>query len=120
MSKEIDVILIDPFLRTIIKSTIENDLKSLQHAVGDNHIEFVFVDDENIMYVDEEGLFKDNQKFFVLDVHGRKMPLAGKAIILGNDMENGETIGTKMNALDAYKIIEFKELSEIVANKQIG
>lgn len=119
MSKEINVILIDPLFGTIMQATINDDLKSLQHAVGDHHIELVYINDDNIMYVDEEGLFRENQDFFLLKAFDRKIPLAGKAVILGNDMENGESISTKMTPLDAAKIIEFKTLYEIRAELQI-
>ena len=113
MIKKIDVILVDPFLNTIIKTEIDDSLESLQHSIGDHYIEMVAIDDEDIMYVDGEGLYRENQEFFVLHYEGFKVPLAGKAVILGNDMINGKTIGTKSNVTDFIGRITFHHKVEL-------
>jgi len=109
MSKQIRIIVIDPHLKTISESEIENSLEGLQHAIGDRNIEIVYLDNNNVMYVDEEGLFVEDQRFFIYN----KRPFAGKAIILGDDPKNGCTVGTKSNVTEIAQHVEFRTASEI-------
>jgi hypothetical protein len=109
MSKKIRIIVIDPHLKTICESEIENTLKGLQHAIDNNNIELVYLDKPNIMYVDDEGLFKENQQFFLYN----RRPFAGKAIVLGDDPKNGNTVGTKSTILEIASHVEFRTVTEI-------
>lgn len=110
MSKTIRIIVIDPHKRTVSESHIEPTLQGLQHAIGDNNIEIVYIDNNDIMYVDEEGLFKENQAFFIYN----KRPFAGKTIILGDD-KRGATRGTTTKVTTIAAAIGFHSPEEICA-----
>lgn len=111
MTDKIKAIIIDPHLRLIIQTEVEDSLEGLQHAIGDNQIELVYLDDGNIMYVDSEGLFKQNQRFFIYN----NRPFAGKAIVLGDDPENGKTVSTKSSVTDIASHVQFRTIEEIQA-----
>ena len=112
MSKKIKAIIVDPFLNIIQEAEIEDTLEALQGAIGDHHIETaLYINDKDVMFVDSEGLFREEQQFFVYD---EKFPLAGKAVIVGTGSE-GETIGATVTALDVAKKIGFHTVSEIAA-----
>ena len=55
------------------------------------------IDDSETLYVDDEGLYAENQRFFTWD--GYPKPLAGRGLILGTD-EEGESIDTDMEPED--------------------
>ena len=112
MSNKIKAIMVNPSLGIISELEIDNSLESLQHAIGDHHIEAVYLDDKNVMYVDEEGLFRLDQKFFVYD---GKIPLAGIAIVVGVNVNTGGTIGTTLNVTDIASKIGFHTAKEITA-----
>jgi len=115
MSNKIDIIVIDPLLKIISTKTIEDTLSDLQESIGGHGIEIVYIDGGEIMYVDEEGLYRDNQSFFVYTSDdGVKTPFAGKAIVLGTNGA-GESASTKFSVLDISKKIEFLSVSEIAA-----
>ena len=112
MSKKIRAITIDPFLKIILETEIENSLSGLQGAIDDNMIEAVYIDDKNVMYVDDEGLFKQNQSFFVFN---KEVPLAGKAVIVGANHTNGTDVSTKLKVTDVAAKIGFHTVQEIAA-----
>jgi hypothetical protein len=120
MTKQIKAILIDPYLKTIMATNIDNSLKGLQSAIGDHYIELVRIDDRNDMYVDEEGLFRENQEFFLIKGTERVIPIAGYGIIVGSNPDNGKQINTSLNVTDIAKMIEFKTLNEIRCDIQMG
>jgi len=109
MTKLIKAITVDPYLKMITESEIENSLEGFQHAIGDHFIELVRLDDNQLMYVDSEGLFRENQQFFV---YNKKFPFAGKAIIFGDNGEGG-SIDTKYIATDVAKKVDFHSVEEI-------
>lgn len=84
---KIKAILIDPFTRYVEEVQFERgDWRSINKWIenGDSPFTSVRVNsDGDTMYLDDEGLFKDNQSFFWW--HGANQPFAGKAIIIGCD-----------------------------------
>lgn len=79
-------ILIDPFTRTITEREIERDsLKGIYDALGVECFSCVGLDKRDTLYVDDEGLFRENQEFFLIGNYPQ--PLAGRALILGTDPE---------------------------------
>ena len=119
-NEDLKVIVVDPALCLIYEKTIKNNLEGLQHAIGDHHIEFVAIDGKNHAYVDEEGLFREDQQFFVINYpNGNKAPIAGKAIILGDDGEGGEA-DTTLSVTDIGKLITFNTRDETYKMSQAG
>ena len=74
--------LINPFDQTIkpaILSDVDSNLKQIYTLLDCNTIDAVYSLDDHTVFVDDEGLFVENQRFFKL--FGQ--PLAGKALVLG-------------------------------------
>ena len=98
-------ILINPFDKTIKEVTITYNLEDI-HILCNFSI-FNIVSPlwdtihqlNNKMYVDDEGLFKPNQRYFKL--HGNNY--AGKALIVGND--TGETTTTSFELQDMKDLV---------------
>ena len=65
-----------------------------------------YLDDDghDCVYVDDEGLFVPNQRFFYIE--GQYQPLAGNAIIVGTD-DQGRSIAPKITLDELKKITEF-------------
>lgn len=82
--------VIDPEERTITEATYEGDIEEI-YELGD--FDRFAVAEFNLQgdaaYVDDEGLFKVDPHFFV--INGYPQPLAGKGIVLGCN-EDGETV----------------------------
>ena len=116
----IDAILIDPFLQQIISTRIENSLEGLKKAIGDHYIELVRIDDKNDMYVDEEGLFREDQEFFVIHGSERIVPIAGYGIIVGSNPRTGNQINTSLNVTDIGKMVSFHSKLEMALMSQSG
>jgi hypothetical protein len=78
-------ILIDPVAKTVTALDFEGDFRAIQKAIDVDCFTIIrpFPDNDDTLYLDDEGLFKDNQSFFLLDCYPQ--PLAGKGLILGTD-----------------------------------
>tara|TARA_R100001369_G_scaffold43811_1_gene69911 strand:+ start:331 stop:693 length:363 start_codon:yes stop_codon:yes gene_type:complete len=85
-------ILID-VINQEIKEVIHDDtLESIYKFVDCRAFDIVNIDEENTLYVDDEGLFVEDQLFFEYSGDtGTKVQLAGNSLLLGYN-EEGETI----------------------------
>jgi hypothetical protein len=94
-AKTIKVILIDPLARMVTEAVVENDLSAFYRILHCDIIEAVssrgLVGTDHL-YVDEEGLFKQEQSFFeIAGAQGGGQQIAGRALVLGLDDE-GDSI----------------------------
>lgn len=76
-------ILINPFDRTVTEIEVSGDWRSVSEAVGADYLDLVKLDQRHDLWVDDEGLFKEDQQLFW--IQGFPAPLAGMAVILGHD-----------------------------------
>lgn len=85
--------LIDPRDRTIVETTYDYNIKTIQSAVG-GLFDVARFDPEtgDTVYVDDEGLY--NQPHYFFAINGYPQPLAGKGFVLGCNMETGESRST--------------------------
>ena len=92
-------LLIDPFEKTITPVYYDGDFHSIYNLIDCSCFDVVRCGKYDL-FVDDEGLFKDDQKFFV--VFDYPQPLAGKALVVGCD-EEGNTIepGITIEELEA-------------------
>ncbi len=84
------VYLIDPFAKTVTETSIDRriGLKDIYRLMDCRLIDAVrFRDTSDVIYVDDEGLYADDQRFFKVD--GVPQPLAGKALYVGTT-DDGE------------------------------
>ena len=100
----IKAILIDPFTETVEVVDYSGDWEDIGGLLECRYFDVVRIDDSETLYVDDEGLYEENQRFFRWD--GYHSPLAGRALILGTD-EEGESIDTDMETEDVEKLVTF-------------
>ena len=80
-------ILINPFDGTVTETEYSGELKDIYRLTQCGIVEVARADiGTHTLYVDEEGLFKKDQKFFAID--GARQPYAGRGLIVGYD--NGD------------------------------
>ena len=87
-SDNLSYYLIDPFEKTITPVYYDGDFRSI-YGLIDCSTFAVAGCGRYDLFVDDEGLFKADQKFFL--VHEYPQPLAGKALVAGVDNE-GNTV----------------------------
>ena len=82
-------ILIDPFTETIELVDYSGDYKDIYTLLECDLFATVYIDDCDTIYVDDEGLYQEPQRFF--QYKGMPQPLAGRGLILGTDEEGDST-----------------------------
>lgn len=89
MAKPCTAYLIDPFAQTIEVVTWNGDYKQIATLIDAQCFDSARIRAGDSIFVDDEGLFKDEQRFFLHDDYPH--PLAGKGLVLGCDAE-GESV----------------------------
>ena len=85
-------ILIDVKNKEVTEVLHDDTLESIYNHVDCRTFDVVNIDGENTLYVDDEGLFVENQLFFEYSGDtGTKVQLAGNGLLLGYNGE-GDTI----------------------------
>lgn len=95
-------ILINPFDQTIKEVVYTGDFREIYVLTDCETFDCVTVDSNHTMYVDDEGLLKDNRYF---SWTGRNF--AGKALILGSDHETGDDKETTLTIDEVSNIVEW-------------
>lgn len=72
----------------------------------------VDIDDKHSIYIDDEGLFREDQAFFKLK--GYPQPLQGKGLILGIDYETGESVPPTLSLEDVNARVHFPMVQPVV------
>jgi hypothetical protein len=99
----IKVIIIDVKTQSVYEKEIEHTLKNLQDIVGGNIEAGHHFENEDALFVDEEGLFKYNQFFDI----GAYQPFAGSGFIVGTNYRTGETISAKSDLREIKRLVKF-------------
>ena len=97
-------LLIDPFTETVQVVDYSGDWEDIGGLLDCRYFDVVRIDDSETLYVDDEGLYVENQRFFTWN--GYPNPLAGRGLILGTN-EDGESIDTDMEPEDVEKLVTF-------------
>jgi hypothetical protein len=81
--------------------------------LGCELFDVVNVDENNDVYVDEEGLLNltPESKFFVID--GFPQPLCGHGLVLGIDQETGDSVNTSIKIDELKKMVTFMDIFEV-------
>jgi len=84
-------ILIDPFTQTIEEVDYSGDYKDIYGLIQCDLFTTVYLPNtsDDTLFVDDEGLYVENQRFFKID--GFHQPLAGCGLLLGTDKEGEST-----------------------------
>ena len=96
------VILINPYNQTIKEAVYGGDYREIYDLIGCRTFDIVSLSDADDLYVDDEGLLKDDNRYFSWS--GRNF--AGAGLILGHDDE-GETIETTYDLQEVVDRVEF-------------
>lgn len=85
--------VIDPFEKTINEVEYSGDYTQI-YELGDFECFDIatFNQKRDGVFVDDNGLFKDDQRFFL--INGYPQPLAGKGVVLGCDDEGASVAPT--------------------------
>ena len=94
-------ILINPFDETIKEVDILGNIQDIYLLTGCTTFDVVSLSDADDMYVDDEGLLKDNRYF---SWSGRNF--AGKSLIMGHDDE-GNSISTTYDLQEVIDRVEW-------------
>ena len=105
--------LIDSETKTITPVDYNGDYKTIYTHIGCDLFDIVYAESGGhriSVFVDDEGLLKNPQHFFLLD--GWAQPLAGNGLVLGDADEEGETLAAP-DDLDLSPTITFLSLQQV-------
>ena len=104
-------IKINSELQTLEYVTLGNDYKEIYPIIGEKCTMFacpITFDNEDTMYVDDDGMFQGYTKGFMMD--NWNYPIFGNALILGAD-EEGDSVDAKHSIEDFKGKIYFVEFA---------
>lgn len=105
--------LINSETKTITPVDYNGDYKTIYTHIGCDLFDIVYAESGGhslSVFVDDEGLLKNAQHFFMLD--GWAQPLAGNGLVLGDADEDGETLAAP-DDLDLSPTITFLSLQQV-------
>lgn len=89
----IRAIRIDPYARTVTEVLISGNGDSFRHEIGCHCFTLASIfENEDSLFVDDEGLFKSPDAFFLIKEY--PAPLAGIGLLVGSDSE-GNSVSAK-------------------------
>ena len=97
-------ILINPFDQTIKETEYTGDYREIYSLVECRTFDCVRLTPHEDMYIDDEGLLIDNQRYFRMVEIGSNY--GGKALLLSHDDE-GETKATNWTLQDVKDMVEW-------------
>ena len=107
-------ILINPFNKTIemVDYDFGGSYLQISHLIGTEEcVKPLFcavdIDGTNSVYIDDEGLYRETQAYFMWE--GYHQPLQGKGLILGTDYDNGESIPTTLSLDEVKEKVSFQD-----------
>ena len=96
-------IFIDAEHRRIVPHEVGEDYRDITKAIGCRVMEVAsYLDNEDVIYVDEEGRINGTKHYFVFDGN----VFAGNGLVVGTG-EEGETISCKSKELDIASRVEW-------------
>ena len=96
-------ILINPFNQTITEIKYSGNFKEIYKLIDCSTFDCINIDDDNTLFVDDEGLLKQNRYFYWKDYTN----LAGKALIIGVDYQTGEDCDTSWSLQEVENMVEW-------------
>ena len=112
-------ILIDPFTRTISEIETGGTLAEIYSTLEVELITVVSIGQEDILYIDDEGLLvpKEVQEYFYW--RGSNQPYAGRGLILGTD-EEGDNTDTSLTVEDVRRLVTFIDKKDVNPDEYNG
>ena len=109
-------VFINAHERTVTEVEYSGDYKDIYKIIGCELFD-VASDGTNSIYIDDEGLFKDDQAFFLWK--GFNQPFAGNALVLSCDAE-GETTACVTDTETIRESVVFGDPFELMALAESG
>ena len=97
-------ILINPHEETITEVEYSGNYKEIYSLIDCRTFDVAMAKENNDLYLDDEGLFKDNQKYFRMVELGANY--AGKGLILAHDDE-GESTATTLTLQEVKDMVQW-------------
>jgi hypothetical protein len=101
-------ILIDPASKTATETEYDGTLDSLYRLLGCAYVDYVRLNDDNGIFVDDDGLLNEHHRhIFVIETgDGRGLLFVSKGLVSGSDRD-GTAIDTTMTAGQVAAIVTF-------------
>jgi len=96
-------ILINPYNETITEVEYSGNFKEIYKLIDCSTFDCINIDDDNTLFVDDEGLLQQNRYFYWKDYTN----LAGKALIIGVDYQTGEDCDTSWSLQEVENMVEW-------------
>ncbi len=103
-------ILIDPEAKTVTEvDYIGKSYRDIYDMIDCETFTVVGIEHDDAIYVDDEGLLKDDPQFF-FTYRGYAQPLAGKGLVLGTDEDGNSTepVSTLDDIKNRVRFVELK------------
>jgi hypothetical protein len=98
--------LIDPFRQEVTEVNYSGDYKQICEFIDAELFDVARLNaNGDGIYVDDEGLYAEDQRFFQHKFYPN--PLAGKGLVLGCDMDTGESASASMTLEQLVDDIEW-------------
>lgn len=108
------VLFIDTAKKIIIEHTVAS-LEDMQKLVGGLIERAVCFDNDDELYINEEGLFDESTDFFIVEIPGEPDRLyRGNGFVLGPPNKFGNSTDVEMKLMDLYNMIYFKSKDDII------
>jgi hypothetical protein len=94
--------LINPFDKTVSEVDYDGQLESIYRLIDASPFSTVNINDQgDVIILDDEGLYRETQAFYTIE--GYVTPLAGRGLVLGTDLSNGESIEPQGETLETLQ-----------------
>ena len=100
-------ILIDVKNQVVKEVEHDDTLKNIYELVDCRTFDVVNIDGVNTIYVDDEGLYKENQLYFEYFGTETSVKLAGNGLILGLDRETGDSVSPTISVEEVENCVRF-------------
>ena len=107
MEKTMKAILINVKTQEITEVEHDGTLKNIYKHLDCRTFDVVNIDGTNSIYVDDEGLFVENQLYFEYSGSERAVRLAGNGLILGLNHESGDSISSTLSVEEVRNKVIF-------------
>ncbi len=99
-------ILINPHKEEISEIEVGDGIHEIYRVIDANLFEIVRLTTNDALYVDEEGLLKENRYFSIPDYLWTRRNIAGKALILSYNDE-GDTFSTQITVNSVEAVVRW-------------
>ena len=100
-------ILIDVKNQLVKEVEHDDTLKNIYELVDCRTFDVVSIDGKNSIYVDDEGLYREDQLYFEYSGTEHSVRLAGNGLVLGLNRETGDSISPTISVEEVENKVRF-------------